>query len=123
MVYLGHQTDWRPRLSTFNHFSMIIGAPTSTSSRYRVSRDHLPIRFYLTEKRRGLYYRSKGPPVSLVSRITILSKHYCLSLCNCSSQAAKNVRIDGNSALVAPSDPRIVSGTLPTDEQIKREGN
>ena len=38
------------------------------------------VRSYLMAKRRGHYFRCKGPPASLVSGITILRKHYRSSL-------------------------------------------
>ena len=83
----GLKTDRRAALSTFKRFSMIIGAPMSTNSRYRVGHDHPVARLYLIAKRRGYYSRRKAPPVSLVSRFTIFCEHYCSSLCKCTSQS------------------------------------
>ena len=87
----------------------------------RVSHDHTLARSYLIAKRRRHYCRWKAPPASLVSRITILCKHYCVSLCDWSLHPANNSRMDGISALVAPSTRRHVEGVLSTDERIDRK--
>jgi hypothetical protein len=72
-------------------------------------------------KHRGHYYRWKASPASLVSGITILCERYRSSLRNYPSQPANTLRIDGISALVAPSTQRIVKGILPADGWIDQE--
>ena len=118
---LGRKTDRRAALSTFTRFSMIIGAPIRTNSRYRVGHDHPLARLYLIVKCRGYYSRRKASPVSLVSSITILRKCYCSSHCNCTSKSATNCHKGGIPALVASSTRRIVKGIFPTDERIDRK--
>ena len=73
-------------------------------------------------KRRGHYCRRKASPVSLISRITIICKHYSSSPRNCPFWPGYDLRIDGIPALIAPSTRRIVKGILPIDERVGREG-
>src|SRR5258706_16296954 len=102
---------------------MTIGTPMNMSSGYRVSHDHHLVRSYLVmAKRRGHYSGWKASPISLAPGITILRKHYCSFLYDWLSLPTNNLRIDGISAIVAPSTRRIVKRILPTDEWIDREG-
>jgi hypothetical protein len=121
-IHFGRKTDWGSGLLTFKSSSMITGAPTNTNSRYRVSHAHELVRSYLMAKRRGHYHRWKESPAPLGSRISILCKHYRSSLRDCLPWPAINLRIEGTSALVAPSTRRIVNAVLHTDERIDREG-
>src|SRR5882757_5145306 len=46
-IYFGRRPERRAKSSTFKAFSMIIGAPTKTSSWYQVRRDPQLVRFWL----------------------------------------------------------------------------
>jgi hypothetical protein len=117
-IYFGRSTHRQAQRSTLMSFSGIIGAPTRTSLRYRVSRNCLQVRPYLMETRRG----HRHCKVSLASRITILCKCGRTFLCNSPSQPAANICIGATTAHVAPSTRRIVKGLLPTDDRRDGEG-
>ena len=97
---------------------MIIGAPTSTSLQYSVSRSRQPVRLSrLMEKDRG---RGRWQ-VSLLARITILIKYYCLSLCNFPSIPANDLRIGRTSPFVPERTRRFTRDILSNDGRTDGE--
>ena len=78
---------------------MTIGAPTSMSSLYRVSRDDPLLRSCLTEKTKGRWVWT----ASWTSRIPVLCERYRYSFCNNPPQPAKNGGIGG---IFTPNAPR-----------------
>ena len=111
----GRRANRRTKRSTFKGFSMMTGAPTSTSAWYRVSRDHVLLRVHLTEKRRG-----RGWKPWFRSEIKILWKNCCLSLPNCIAASQKRSHRRGHYARRWMS-PKFVGEIFPTDERIDRE--
>jgi hypothetical protein len=112
VIQFGRSTEREENLSTFKTSSTIIGAPTSASSPYPVSRDQQWARSDLIDAQRSLSLES----IAALWNYDSLQTPPFVSLCGCLSQPTGSLCVGGISALVAPSTRGIVEGILATDE-------
>jgi len=117
-TYFGRRPERRAKSSTFKRFSMIIGAPTSPSSRYQVRRDHQIVCSWLIRTAEvivvGKYRWSLELRFSAHTTVCLFATtHPGQPITICAGRI---------STLVAPRPRKLAKGILSIDERIDGKG-